>query len=80
MLLAITNFNVVISVVGGWLVLVGVFSHLLSDAFYLSEAREPSPLLTHFAIGEDKKETKKKRREKEQQIPEIMVSSINPRL
>lgn len=38
MLLAVTNFNVVISVVGGWLVLVGVFSHLLSDAFYLSEA------------------------------------------
>lgn len=62
MLLAITNFNVVISVVGGWLVLVGVFSHLLSDAFYVSEAREPSPLLTHFAIGEDKKETKKEER------------------
>ncbi|POS71410.1 sodium/hydrogen exchanger family protein [Diaporthe helianthi] len=38
MLLAITNFNVVISVIGGWLVLVGVFSHLLSDALYISEA------------------------------------------
>ena len=55
MLLAITNFNVVISVVGGWLVLVGIFSHLLSNAFYLSEARELKPLLTHFAIGEDEK-------------------------
>lgn len=43
MLFAITNFNVVISVFGGWLVLVGLFSHLRSDAFYLSEAREPSP-------------------------------------
>lgn len=41
MLLAVTNFNVAISVVGGWL-LVGVFSHLLSDTFYLSEARELS--------------------------------------
>jgi hypothetical protein len=39
-LLTVTNFNVVISVVGGWLVLVGVFSHLLSDALYLSEARK----------------------------------------
>ncbi|KAI3401798.1 hypothetical protein diail_8176 [Diaporthe ilicicola] len=38
MLLAVTNFNVVISVIGGWLVLVGLFSHLLSDSFYLSEA------------------------------------------
>lgn len=47
MLLAVTNFNVVISVIGGWLVLVGVFSHLLSDAFYFSEAREPTfPLIS----------------------------------
>ncbi|KAG8162153.1 hypothetical protein KVR01_007918 [Diaporthe batatas] len=38
MLLNVTNFNVVISVVGGWLVLVGAFSHLLSDKLYLSEA------------------------------------------
>lgn len=53
MLLAVTNFNVVISVVGGWLVLVGVFSHLLSDAFYLSEAREPSPALPYLAMGKD---------------------------
>lgn len=44
--LAVTNFNVVISVVGGWMVLVGIFSHLLSDSCYLSEAREPSSPLT----------------------------------
>lgn len=51
MLLAVTNFNVVISVVGGWLVLVGVFSHLLSDAFYLSEAREPSSAPPYLTVG-----------------------------
>lgn len=55
MLLAITNFNVVISVVGGWLVLVGVFSHLLSDAFYLSEARELSSSLMYLAVGKNDK-------------------------
>lgn len=51
MLLAVTNFNVVISVIGGWVVLVGVFSHLLSDAFYLSEAREPNFPLASFSGG-----------------------------
>lgn len=57
MLLAVTNFNVVISVIGGWLVLVGVFSHLLSDAFYFSEAREPTFPLTSLprAINDDSK-------------------------
>lgn len=67
MLLAITNFNVVISVVGGWLVLVGVFSHLLSDAFYLSEARELSSPLTYLAVGKNNelKRQRGKKKEKE---------------
>lgn len=43
MLFAITNFNVVLSGRGGWLVLVGIFSHVFSEAFYLSEACEPNP-------------------------------------
>ncbi|KAK1671599.1 Na/H antiporter [Colletotrichum godetiae] len=36
--LSITNFNVVISVLGGWLVLFGAFSYLIKENLYLSEA------------------------------------------
>ncbi|KAI3542909.1 sodium/hydrogen exchanger family protein [Colletotrichum abscissum] len=36
--LSITNFNVVISVLGGWLVLFGTFSYLITENLYLSEA------------------------------------------
>ncbi|KXH52601.1 sodium/hydrogen exchanger family protein [Colletotrichum nymphaeae SA-01] len=36
--LSITNFNVVISVLGGWLVLFGTFSYLIKENLYLSEA------------------------------------------
>ncbi|KAE9579508.1 Na(+)/H(+) antiporter 2 [Colletotrichum fructicola] len=35
---AVTNFNVVISVLGGWLVLFGTFSYLIKETCYLSEA------------------------------------------
>lgn len=38
--LSITNFNVVISVLGGWLVLFGTFSYLIKENLYLSEARK----------------------------------------
>ncbi|KAI8628986.1 Na/H antiporter [Xylariaceae sp. FL1651] len=37
-LLAITNFNIVTSVLGGWITLVGLFSYLLKERYYLSEA------------------------------------------
>ncbi|KAK1589953.1 Na/H antiporter [Colletotrichum navitas] len=35
---AVTNFNAVISVLGGWLVLFGTFSFLIKETLYLSEA------------------------------------------
>ncbi|TRX96534.1 hypothetical protein FHL15_002806 [Xylaria flabelliformis] len=38
--LEITNFNLVVSVLGGWVSLFGLVSYLLKENFYLSEARE----------------------------------------
>ncbi|KAK4655908.1 hypothetical protein QC762_306590 [Podospora pseudocomata] len=36
--LAITNFNIVLSVLGGWISLFGLVSYLMKENFYLSEA------------------------------------------
>ncbi len=36
--LAITNFNIVLSVLGGWISLFGLVSYLCKENFYLSEA------------------------------------------
>ncbi|KAI0378256.1 Sodium/hydrogen exchanger family-domain-containing protein [Hypomontagnella monticulosa] len=36
--LALTNFNIVVSVLGGWISLFGLVSYLLKERFYLSEA------------------------------------------
>ncbi|KAI4862925.1 Sodium/hydrogen exchanger family-domain-containing protein [Hypoxylon rubiginosum] len=36
--LSLTNFNIVVSVLGGWISLFGLVSYLLKDNFYLSEA------------------------------------------
>lgn len=46
--LAVTNFNIVVSVVGGWVSLFGLVSYLCKENFYLSEAckypRFPQPI------------------------------------
>jgi len=36
--LAVNNFNIVLSVLGGWISLFGLVSYLLKENFYLSEA------------------------------------------
>lgn len=41
--LAITNFNIVVSVLGGWVSLFGLVSYLCKENFYLSEARMSFP-------------------------------------
>jgi hypothetical protein len=41
--LAVTNFNIVCSVLGGFITLFGLVSYLFKEKFYLSEARK-SPL------------------------------------
>lgn len=38
--LALTNFNIVVSVLGGWISLFGLVSYLMKENFYMSEARE----------------------------------------
>lgn len=46
--LDVNNFNIVISVVGGWISLFGLVSYLCKENFYLSEACEypicPQPM------------------------------------
>ena len=37
--LAVTNFNIVLAVLGGWVSLFGLVSYLLKETIYLSEAR-----------------------------------------
>jgi hypothetical protein len=37
--LATTNFNIILSVLGGWVSLFGLVSYLCKESFYLSEAR-----------------------------------------
>lgn len=36
--LAITNFNIVLSVLGGWISLFGLVSYLCKESYYMSEA------------------------------------------
>lgn len=44
--LALTNFNIVVTVLGGWISLFGLVSYLVKENFYLSEARKyPHALL-----------------------------------
>ena len=38
--LALSNFNIVCAVLGGFVTLFGLVSYLLKEKFYLSEARE----------------------------------------
>lgn len=48
--LAVTNFNVVCSVLGGFITLFGLVSYLFKEKFYLSEACEPAqPMMSHTA-------------------------------
>lgn len=42
--LAVNNFNIVVSVLGGWVSLFGLVSYLCKESFYLSEARECRPI------------------------------------
>jgi hypothetical protein len=44
MTLAIANFDIVISVLGGWVTLFGLFSYLFKERYYLSEAGEHAGL------------------------------------
>ena len=37
--LVVSDFNIVIAVLGGWISLFGLVSYLLKENFYLSEAR-----------------------------------------
>jgi hypothetical protein len=43
--LAVTNFNIVCSVLGGFITLFGLVSYLFKEKFYLSEACKPSSRL-----------------------------------
>lgn len=38
--LEVNNFNMVVSVLGGWISLFGLVSYLCKENFYLSEARK----------------------------------------
>lgn len=38
--LAVTNFNIIVGVLGGWISLFGLVSFLCKETYYLSEARE----------------------------------------
>ncbi len=38
--LALTNFNIVVGLLGGWISLFGLVSYLLKESLYLSEARK----------------------------------------
>lgn len=59
--LAVNNFNIVLSVLGGWVSLFGLVSYLCKENFYLSEACKcvalqghlDRPELTVFMISSD---------------------------
>jgi hypothetical protein len=38
--LYVTNFNIIVALLGGWISLFGLVSYLCKENFYLSEARE----------------------------------------
>lgn len=41
---AATNFNIAVSLLGGWITLFGLVSYLLKENYYLSEACEYTEL------------------------------------
>jgi hypothetical protein len=49
-ILAITNFNIVCSVLGGFITLFGLVSYLFKEKLYLSEAREWPRALTRWFL------------------------------
>ncbi|RYP26297.1 hypothetical protein DL767_008092 [Monosporascus sp. MG133] len=51
--LEVSNFNIVIAVLGGWISLCGLVSYLLKEKFYLSEARSARRSPTTQQISED---------------------------
>lgn len=42
--LQLTNFNIIVALLGGFISLFGLVSYLLKENYYLSEAREFSPI------------------------------------
>lgn len=38
--LAVTNFNITVSVLGGFISIFGLVSYLMKETFYMSEARK----------------------------------------
>lgn len=49
--LAITNFNIVCSVLGGFITIFGLVSYLFKEKFYLSEARKSSSPFSSLIEG-----------------------------
>lgn len=41
--LKLTNFNIIVALLGGFISLFGLVSYLLKENYYLSEARESMP-------------------------------------
>lgn len=49
--LEVNNFNIVLSVLGGWISLFGLVSYLCKEHFYLSEACELRPAPSRMRGG-----------------------------
>lgn len=49
--LELTNFNIVVSVLGGWVSLFGLVSYLCKEKFYLSEARTYFHTCSFWDVG-----------------------------
>lgn len=47
--LALSNFNILLSILGGWISLFGLVSYLLKENFYMSEACESSSFSSRYA-------------------------------
>lgn len=47
--LDVSNFNVVVSILGGWISLFGLVSYLLKENFYLSEARKSFTIASSYS-------------------------------
>lgn len=45
--LAVTNFNIVLSVLGGWISLFGLVSYLCKESYYMSEACKFIPQISN---------------------------------
>jgi hypothetical protein len=44
--LDLSNFNIIVALLGGWISLFGLVSFLLKEQFYMSEARKSARLLS----------------------------------